>query len=249
LFKRLNSYRRGYTLAWNKYSKTYRRNNPWCVKCLPKLTAAQCVDHIKPISGKDDPLFWEESNHQSLCWSCHSIKTATEDGSGGAVTHPAWLPKPACPVTVVCGPPGSGKSTYVKGNIAGNDTLIDLDACLETVSGITDAPKEYLTPAIRMRNRMLANLAKQRHGSAWFIVSAPTKRERDWWAAILGATVINLDVPIKECERRIKTDTHRQGRLEALTAWHKKATINDWKPPRKKVTIGLDGWPIGETDD
>ena len=48
--------------------------------CLPKLTAAECVDHIKAISSKDDPMFWKADNHQGLCWSCHSNKTATEDG-------------------------------------------------------------------------------------------------------------------------------------------------------------------------
>ena len=153
---------------------------------------------------------------------------------------------PACKVTVVCGPPGSGKSTYISNNIASNDTLIDLDACLETVSGLygAEAPIEYLTPALRMRNRLLANLAKQRHGSAWFIVSAPTQKERGWWQDILSATVINLDVSVKVCERRIKADKYRRGRLEALAAWHKKALANEWTPPRKKITTGLDGWPV-----
>ncbi|WP_232338165.1 MULTISPECIES: HNH endonuclease [Bordetella] len=31
-------------------------------------------------------LFWDTSNWQGLCWSCHSIKTAREDGGFG---HPA----------------------------------------------------------------------------------------------------------------------------------------------------------------
>jgi 5-methylcytosine-specific restriction protein A len=48
-----------------------------------RVTASEHVDHIKPVSGPGDPLFWEPTNHQALCQSCHSIKTAREDGAFG----------------------------------------------------------------------------------------------------------------------------------------------------------------------
>ena len=41
---------------------------------------AQEVDHIIPVSGPADPLFWEEWNHQALSKRQHSEKTATHDG-------------------------------------------------------------------------------------------------------------------------------------------------------------------------
>jgi 5-methylcytosine-specific restriction protein A len=44
-----------------------------------KATATD-VDHIRRVSGADDPLFWDASNHQPVCHSCHSRKTATMDG-------------------------------------------------------------------------------------------------------------------------------------------------------------------------
>ena len=78
---------RGYNSKWNAFSKIYRRNNPLCVICLAdkKLTATYCVDHIKPISGPDDPEFFNEDNLQALCLSCHSKKTAEENcGFGNA---------------------------------------------------------------------------------------------------------------------------------------------------------------------
>jgi len=76
---------RGYGSRWSTYSKQFRVNNPLCCMCLErgKLTKAECVDHIIPVSGPDDPLFWEPSNHQSLCHSDHSLKTAKEDGAFG----------------------------------------------------------------------------------------------------------------------------------------------------------------------
>jgi len=41
------------------------------------------IDHIVPVTGPDDPLFWREDNHQPLCHACHSYKTATQDGGLG----------------------------------------------------------------------------------------------------------------------------------------------------------------------
>ena len=77
---------RGYDYRWSKYSKQYRLNNPLCVLCEKKgiLKLAQCVDHIKPVvDGQNDPLFWEPSNHRSLCNVCHSTVTALQDGGYG----------------------------------------------------------------------------------------------------------------------------------------------------------------------
>lgn len=76
---------RGYNSRWSRYSKQYRVDHPLCIMCEKegKLTVAECVDHIEPVNGPDDPKFWLESNHQSLCHSCHSEKTAKEDAGFG----------------------------------------------------------------------------------------------------------------------------------------------------------------------
>ena len=41
------------------------------------------VDHIIPVEGPLDPLFWDETNWQSLCHPHHSRKTNAEDGGFG----------------------------------------------------------------------------------------------------------------------------------------------------------------------
>lgn len=66
-----------YGHRWAMYSRQYRNEHPLCVACG---RLAHHVDHITPISGPNDPLFWDTGNHQSLCRSCHSKKTVKENG-------------------------------------------------------------------------------------------------------------------------------------------------------------------------
>lgn len=82
--ERKTAHERGYTSRWSKASKTYLMHNPWCVACLKdgRYEAATETDHIIPHKG-DAKLFWDKSNWQGLCHSCHSQKTAKEDGGFG----------------------------------------------------------------------------------------------------------------------------------------------------------------------
>lgn len=75
--------RRGYGRRWERYTRWFKRQpgNVICRDC--RRAPTQCVDHIVPVSGPDDPRFWEPGNHQGLCHSCHNRKTATIDGGFG----------------------------------------------------------------------------------------------------------------------------------------------------------------------
>lgn len=68
---------RGYGSAWNK---RYLETHPLCVECMKegRYVKATDVDHIKPHRG-NEIIFWDQNNWQSLCHSCHSIKTRNED--------------------------------------------------------------------------------------------------------------------------------------------------------------------------
>jgi 5-methylcytosine-specific restriction protein A len=86
---RENSSARGYGRRWQKYSQARLFANPLCVVCG---RAAQATDHIQPVTGPMDRLFWDPKNHQSLCWNCHSRKTATET-NGEALKNGSTRPK------------------------------------------------------------------------------------------------------------------------------------------------------------
>ncbi|KEJ97419.1 5-methylcytosine-specific restriction enzyme A [Pseudosulfitobacter pseudonitzschiae] len=65
--------------AWIVGRLQFLRRNPLCVDCaeLGAVEPATDVDHIIPHKG-DRRLFFDRSNWQALCKSCHSRKTARE---------------------------------------------------------------------------------------------------------------------------------------------------------------------------
>lgn len=75
---------RGYDNAWERESKAYLAIHPRCVVCGKPATV---VDHVVPHKG-DKRLFWDRSNWQPLCASCHGRKTASEDGGFGHPPRP-----------------------------------------------------------------------------------------------------------------------------------------------------------------
>ncbi len=79
--RRESACRRGYDRTWQRLAEAFLQVNPLCRACLDagRATGATCVDHVRPITGKDDPtrLSWDAL--QALCASCHSAKTAREN--------------------------------------------------------------------------------------------------------------------------------------------------------------------------
>ena len=76
---------RGYNSRWRRESKKFLELHPLCQECLKKgiATPATVVDHIVPHRG-DVKLFWDRSNWQALCKSCHDKKNGRED------SHPLY---------------------------------------------------------------------------------------------------------------------------------------------------------------
>ncbi|MDP0925710.1 AAA family ATPase [Paracoccus onubensis] len=172
------------------------------------------ADHIRPHTGNGD-LFWDEDNIQCLCKSCHDgKKQALERADKAAAIHPKWIEPSLIPLTIVCGPPASGKTHYVNMNAGINDLVIDLDVIASRLSGEPlhgwDRTK-WLNAALWQRNNMLGSLSKARkHNAAWLIVSEPKARHRQWWVDTMKPKqVIVLEVDERQCMANAANDGDR----------------------------------------
>lgn len=91
--ERLNPHQRGYNREWRKISKQFLDAHPLCAgfdsvcEERGRITPATDVDHIVPHRG-NLRIFWDQSNWQALCHTCHSRKTAREDGGFGRPVTP-----------------------------------------------------------------------------------------------------------------------------------------------------------------
>lgn len=211
---------------------------PLCRHCAEKgrTTPATVPDHIVPLAfGGTDT----DDNVQCLCDDCHAIKSAMEGAAyGGAASHPDWLKASAIPLTIVCGPPCAGKSTYVAERVGVMDRVIDLD---EIALGVDAAYRPWsgmlqgdlLRKAIRVRNAMLGTLSRKSRGVAWFIVSAPTEAERTWWNETLGGDLVLLHPGVDECKRRAVARGTPQA-CSGIDEWERKSRL-PWEPRIKTV--------------
>lgn len=229
--KRPNASARGYDNRWSKARASWLAKHPICSAegCTERATD---LHHSIPHRG-DQKLFWDTSLWAGLCAHHHraiaQIGEKRISAEYQSRAHP-FLPKPRIPVTVICGPPGSGKSTYALEHAGPNDLIIDLDIIRAQLSGtpLYSAGDGWTSLALDKRNEMLKALATDtKHEHCWFIVSAPTQDERKTWASKLNADVVLLDVPLHECVFRIRRDERRLGQqhrmIEAAREWWRKA--------------------------
>ena len=229
--KRGNRYERGYGNDWTKLRNVImRRDSYLCQVCLAvgRVTPAHAVDHIVPKAnnGTDDP-----SNLQSICKPCHATKTAVESAimGGSVASEPQWLKLPTIPVIAVCGPPGSGKTSYVSAHSSSRDLVLDLDVIASDLFKLPMYHASYnqVLMAMRYRNSMLASLAAPNVGysKCWLIVTAGTPAKRVFWRDRYGATLVVMPTPKTECIERIKEDARRAGcdltrSIDAIWQWN-----------------------------
>jgi 5-methylcytosine-specific restriction enzyme A len=237
---------------WRRLRRHQLRAEPLCRFCTRdgKAVPANFVDHVERHFGDPDK-FWFGAL-QSLCWNCHESHKKFIEARGYARDvgvdgwpidphHPANLPRSAIrkfgfsipdhirpsaiPVTLVCGPPRAGKTTWINQHKRFGDTVISLDECKVRCGGRPwDTDRSVLRRALVYRDTMLRALATQKTGCAFVEVAAPTQEERDAWCQALGTTnVVLLDVPAAVCLARIEADpalAHTLELTQSVARWH-----------------------------
>ncbi len=64
---------RGYDSRWGRFRTMFLNEHPLC-GCGCERASVE-IHHLTPVSGPDDPLFYEESNLIALTKECHSRAT------------------------------------------------------------------------------------------------------------------------------------------------------------------------------
>ena len=132
---------------------------------------------------------------------------------------------PISETILVCGPPGSGKTTYVMERHAAGDLVVDVDTLYMALSGLPmyDKPHPLLMPVLEARDAVVAYLkANWQHPKTWIITGGATEQERSRYDGLRTETVM-LAVPAEECLERIAADPRRKGSdrpwEEIVQAW------------------------------
>jgi predicted kinase len=109
-------------------------------------------------------------------------------------------------ITIVCGPPGAGKTTYVAEHARRGDLILDLDRIFEAISGLPlyDKP-DALTPFVwQARDAIMDRLSRPSGvANAWVITGGALRNGRLALAARYRARIVMLDTPAEECKRRL----------------------------------------------
>ena len=210
---------RGYGRRWRRLRKMVLARQPLCEDCIERgqVTPASEVHHIVPrVEGGPDSF----ENLQALCKPCHSRKT------GRAQRRQVWQCS-TIPVTIVCGPPGSGKTTLVRERASVGDLIVDVDALFAALSGCDwyDKPAGLLPFVMEARDAVIRRLARESEvRRAWIITAESDYAKLQAMKQQLGAKeLLLLDVSANECLRRISRDKRREERWEL---WE--PIVNGW---------------------
>lgn len=190
---------------WKKLSQKQKREYPYCQwvyedGTMCRSTDRLASDHKIPILDGGQPLL--QSNLQSLCHHHHSIKTGQETGSFIGRPH----------TTIICGPPGSGKTTYVMERAKQYDVILDLDRILGALNTKTShiKPTYLMRCAWEMRDALIDHIQVARDiPRVWIIEGAPLLKRRHGLRDRLHAEVILLLPTPQQCKDRIKNAQDR----------------------------------------
>ena len=188
------------------------------------IVAAVVVDHIEPHRG-DKIKFWDRGNWQPLCKDCHDRKTGGEERRELYVPYGLKPSRP--PLTIVCGAPGAGKTSWVERMRGPADEVVDLDGIVSEMTGssLRNPDRAVIYQALGQRNARLRMLSVSMAPRAWFIVTGATVEQRRQWAdALRPRQVVICHAAPEICKARIMADPLRHAVREpqcaAVDRWH-----------------------------
>lgn len=134
-------------------------------------------------------------------------------------------------LTVIVGPPCSGKSTYAMRMARDGDVVVDYDAIAVALGSrrAHEAPRAVADVAARARDAAIGRAIAKRW-PAWVIHSRPTREQVDEYARA-GARLVLLDPGVEECLRRCDADGRPPGTARRIRDWYERPPdiAADWR--------------------
>ncbi|MDP4153275.1 MAG: AAA family ATPase [Bacillota bacterium] len=207
---------------WEKCRDSFMSSKNYiCERCGDIAVICHHKKYITPENINDPNITLNWNNLEALCRTCHAAEHMsmgacapglTFDESGNLVKiNNAYL---------ICGSPGSGKSTWVKEHKHNDDIVIDLDYICAALMGEPDNiylnHEPVLAVALEVQ-KLLYQIIKAKRGkwrSAYVITSTPSKDKQNKLAKELDAKIIVMETTLTECIERIKNDQRRASSTE-----------------------------------
>ena len=134
-------------------------------------------------------------------------------------------------VTLICGPPCAGKTTYAQTHAKPGDLIVDWDLIAQRLGSPTTHTHRriYRQRADAEVRRLCDEIKAGLHPTAWVIRSLPDPHQRQQWAASLGARVVLLDEPDHVLTQRARQRPNPSAVIEAIRYWRR--TSRNTPPP------------------
>lgn len=215
--------------AWQDTRKyIFDKYNGICQKCGEPGEEVHHIIFLRPSNIDDPDIALGEDNLILLCKNCHSLEHQ-KTNPGFKKRRPLRITADGLyfdengellevKVRIVYGAPASGKTTYVKQNMAKGDLVVDLDYIKQAISFCDrdDVEEGLVDVAIEIR-KLLYNLIENRKvacKNVWVIAGLPRRQEREELASRLRGELVFIESTVHECLERVDRDHSRTDKLE-----------------------------------
>lgn len=218
---------------WRKTSKLYMQSKNYiCERCGDVATICHHKKYINPANIDDINITLNPDNLECLCHTCHQKEhfKKRENYNGVMFDESGNLIK-ASDAYIVCGAPGSGKTTFVMEHKGDNDIVFDFDYICSAIMGAKTIHGNHDTALIVASEMQEAFLqcVEQHKGKwekAWIITGTADKGVIKLMAYRLKAETIIMQATLEDCIERINNDPDRLNKMlfirlaeKWFTAW------------------------------